>query len=210
MSQIDFGFPVPPQPKRMIIGLCGRPRSGKTTVGNMLEHEHGFLHLSFAHYLRQFITQLCVATDPFFSLERDKNKPQAWAGGKTPRQMMQTLGTDWGRTLVDPDMWVAHTMARAANFKDRNIVISDVRFDNEARAIFAAGGAIVEIVRDGAETGHTHVSERGVSRGVIDASVINNGSLPTLRHTVRGVVKMFSENGLHSPPVHTTLQGEQQ
>jgi hypothetical protein len=26
--------------------------------------------------------------------------------GKSPREIMQTLGTEWGRRLVNPDLWV--------------------------------------------------------------------------------------------------------
>lgn len=197
-DQIDFPWPKPARPPRMVIGLCGRAQSGKTSVGNMLENQHGFLHFSFAHFLRQFITQLGVATDPMFQLERDKNKPLPWAGGRTPRYLMQTLGTEWGRQLIDPDLWVSHTMARVARHPDRHVVISDLRFDNEARAVYAAGGVIVEVQRNAAESHHTHVSERGISRGMIDAVIVNNSSITTLRHTVRGMVKMFQEDGMQS------------
>lgn len=195
MQQSEFPFDKPEPEARMIIGLCGRARAGKTSVGNILEQEYGFLHISFAHFLRQFITQLGIAADPFFQLERDKNMPMPWAGGHTPRYLLQTLGTEWGRQMVDPDVWVLHTMARVKQMTHRHVVISDVRFDNEARAIYAAGGTTIEVQRNEAENNHTHISERGISRGMIDAVIINNSSPSTLRHTVRGMIKMFQENG---------------
>lgn len=198
---------------RYIIGLSGRARSGKTTVAEILE-KYGFVHMSFAHHIRLFITQLAVSVDPRFQLERDKNKPLWWADNKTPRYLMQTVGTEWGRQLINPELWVQHLIARVQvpHYAHRHIVISDVRFDNEAKAIIEAGGIVVNVSRESADAVLSeHVSEAGISPELIGAHLYNNvEGLGYLTDTVWAVMKMLRENGLHSAAMPTTLQGEEQ
>jgi len=50
----------------------------------------------------------------------------------TPRRALQTLGTEYGRTLYE-DVWVDLTLAQACDAEVT--VITDCRFDNEFRAI---------------------------------------------------------------------------
>lgn len=196
---------------RHIIGLSGRARSGKTTVAEILE-KYGFIHMSFAHHIRLFVTQLAVAVDPHFQLERDKNKPMWWADNKTPRYMMQTLGTEWGRQQINPELWVQHLMARVQvpHYAHRNIVISDVRFDNEAKAVIDAGGIVINVNRESVDAVLSeHVSEAGISANLISAHLYNNvEGLGYLTDTMRNVMKMLRENGLHTADTATTPQGE--
>lgn len=184
------------KPRRLIIGLAGRARSGKTTVAEILEN-HGFKHVSFAHHIRLFVTQLASAVDPTFQLERDKNKPMWWAGGHTPRYLMQTIGTEWGRQLINPQLWVEHLVARiySSHMINSHVVISDVRFDNEAQVIIDAGGIVINVVREGVDTTDGHVSEAGVSPNLIGATLYNNvEGLGYLSDTVFNVLKMLREN----------------
>lgn len=85
-------------------------------------------------------------------------------GGKmSARHFLQQLGTELGRQL-NPNIWVEKGMARAEaslQFIAPFVVITDVRFRNEALAIKKAGGVLLKIVGTGiSTTNDTHASER--------------------------------------------------
>lgn len=165
----------------MILGLTGRARSGKSTVASYLVREHGFVEHSFAAPIRAFVAHI-LGTD-LAGLEAGKEREVAWlGGGLTPRWLMQTAGTEWGRKMIHDQLWVRSCLMRAQAdvSAGRPVVISDVRFDNEAEAIRYAGGEVWEIMRDGAGVTGTHASEAGVSSRHIQWTFFNNRSLADL------------------------------
>ena len=89
---------------------------------------------------------------------------------------MQSLGTQWGRDLVDPGLWLRATMDQVDKIADRFTVIDDVRFDNEAEAIRSRGGYVIEVERDGLRYDSTIPSETGVSVHLIDRTFANNNT----------------------------------
>lgn len=109
----------------------------------------------------------------------------------TPRYVLQTLGTEWGRT-IDKDIWVKTALRRAAALKDGDaVLITDVRFINEARAIVAGGGQVWRIERPGAGlsgTAGAHVSEKEQASTefmkFVKYVVRNDGTLDELRRAV--------------------------
>jgi hypothetical protein len=108
-----------------------------------------------------------------------KEVPTALLGGATPRHAMQTLGTEWGRNLIHPDLWI---MAwRELYFKrlpEDHIVVDDVRFANEATAITELGGYLIRVTRPlEMRTGSIHISETGVTQLDQDETIHNSGSL---------------------------------
>lgn len=145
----------------IIIGLCGYKRTGKTTVAEILCDRYGYFHESFASPLREFVATI-IGHD-LQSLEAVKEEPLEWLDGMTPRAMMQTVGTEWGRDMIHPELWVRSLVKRIAPAISRGqpVVVSDVRFPNEALAIRNLGGIIVRVTRPGMERG-THPSETQV------------------------------------------------
>ncbi|GAP66809.1 hypothetical protein MBSD_n2124 [Mizugakiibacter sediminis] len=172
----------------ILIGIAGGKRVGKSTLGQHLARRHRLLHTSFAEPIRAFVAGLLGGT--LDDLEREKESPIAWLGGVTPRQMMQTLGTEWGRQMVHPDLWLLTALRRA--YAAHGAVLSDVRFPNEAAAIRERGGFILRVDRPGFEPGaDAHASERPLSMDLIDAVVVNNGSVEDLVLSAEGVLAGF-------------------
>jgi len=103
--------------------------------------------------------------------------------GKSPRQLMQTLGTEWGRQLIGEDVWVnimrnriqreADELERKKDYNGLVVIIPDVRFDNEVKLC----DLLIRVVRDGAQPVSDHASEGGIPDDLIDYTVSNNGSL---------------------------------
>jgi dephospho-CoA kinase len=169
-----------------IIGLTGVARSGKDSVAAVIQGRLGWHRESFARPIREFVAGLLGLT--LEELEIHKEKPMLSLSGVTPRQMMQTLGTEWGRS-IHPHLWIRalfHRLERNGLLLGaQGVVITDCRFDNEARAIHNAGGEVWLVQRPGAGSAFSaHASERGVDLDLVDRYVMNSGSLEDLRKTV--------------------------
>ncbi len=89
----------------------------------------------------------------------------------SPREFLQKLGTEFGRKQLGPDVWV-ETLLSSLD-KDKNYIIPDVRFDNEASAIKKYGGEIIRTLRPGTEgCEDTHESESGIDESYVDTTIV--------------------------------------
>ena len=169
----------------MIVGLCGRAGSGKTTAAEALV-ARGFASISFAAPLKRMFAALDIAPSPRDDPRVWRETPHPLLCGNTPRQALQTLGTEWGRDCIGADFWVRIWAAEAANHA--HVVADDVRFPNEAAAIRAAGGLVVRLDRPGAgsASGADHVSERMDFEA--DSVIVNDGTAADL---ARAAVQVF-------------------
>lgn len=168
----------------MIIGICGPKHSGKTFASDYLVTREGFGRVRFSDPLKRMTSALLhdmgiPALHVRKCVEGDlKEKPLGLEGLETltSRFVQQTLGTEWARDTVDPDLWVkiAKLKASAMIVEGKNVVIDDVRFTNEAQMIRAAGGRIIEVRRPGYDYSETHRSEMGLRHDLIDATVMND------------------------------------
>ncbi len=156
----------------MIIGIAGAKRSGKTTLATRLAAVFQLEHASFAAPIRDFVARFFEIT--LDGLEAAKEEPIAWLDGVTPRHMMQTLGTEWGRTLVHPELWIRRVM-RLASVRG-GAVVSDVRFPNEAEAIRGLGGIVIRVNRDGCGSADAHASEIPLPARLVDFEIANDST----------------------------------
>ena len=160
-----------------LIGLIGRARSGKDTVAGYLARRHMFAHVAFADPVKDMLEVV------FGNLFRDgdREKPIDWLG-KSPRQLMQTLGTEWGRTQVHPELWVLLMEQKIQNAIEFNLdlVISDVRFLNEADMILKHGGELWHVTRPETVQVNAHFSEMADWDNYPRKHIDNSGSLEDL------------------------------
>ncbi len=165
-------FPVVPSPPlapdlrykptgRTIIAFTGLAGAGKSTAAMRLVDRHRFERVRFAGPLKAMMAALGL-TPAEIDGDR-KEMPSDLLGGKTPRHAMQTIGNEWGRELIGPDLWVNAWRAAVEKLPASvAVVVDDCRYPNEAATIQAMGGSIVRIERPGAGTASTHVSEQHV------------------------------------------------
>lgn len=181
---------------RILVGLVGQKRSGKDTVGDVLE-ALGYGRRAFADKVREVL----LGTNPWVHTEatsgisgryRDRITSTrkvrlqevvdslGWDGAKEipeVRRLLQDHGVAT-RTALGPDVWIAPVMAEAA-LADR-FVITDARFSNEIAAIRAAGGIIVRVDRPGLPDHDRHVSENEWRVSGCDALIENDTTLSVL------------------------------
>lgn len=129
-----------------IIGISGKARAGKDSLFAIAERD-GFVRLSFAEELKSRIRR----DFPFLTVEHTdgslKEVPMAELNGHTPRELMIDYGTHLFRKY-DNDYWVKAMVARLRALPtDAKVMITDVRFPNEAAAVHGAGGKLIRLER---------------------------------------------------------------
>lgn len=166
----------------ILIGLTGRAGSGKDTAANHLCNQYGFVRASFAEPLKAMLEAMLehAGLDHIWLHEPAfKNHPISGLG-VSGRQLMQTLGTEWGREMVDTDLWVnlldRHLGISAGHAVHDRIVITDVRMPNEAAWVKAHGGQLLRLVRDHATPVRAHESESYADTLPADCAIYNSGS----------------------------------
>lgn len=170
---------------RLLIGLTGRARVGKDTVARRLENEWGFEQYSFAGPLKAML-RAGFGLDGRH-LEGDLKEVELPWLGKSPRQLMQTLGTEWGREQVAEDVWLR--LADRAADRIELMVVSDVRFENEAAWVRSRGGLLVHIIRPDAVQVSSHASEAGVKQLAVDYQIYNHQGLAELNAVVDNMAR---------------------
>lgn len=179
-----------------LLGLHGRAGSGKDTAAGFLISGQVALaesvlctRIALADPLKDAASYLFYIPRAHFDdpATKDRDVPY-W--GKSPRKILQLLGTEAIRSVFGADHWIRLAelrMGRIEEFLGRVeseralFVITDVRFVNEAEWVRANGGKVVHIVRDDAPAVAAHASEVGLPQSLIDITVHNNGTLDDFR-----------------------------
>lgn len=146
----------------LIIGFTGLAQSGKSTASSYLENNFDFIKVNFKAAI---IDEIKSTFPDFLNKEAEIHKCSidnlfATKPGSF-RQFLQNYGTDL-RRKSDNDYWVNMWMAKANNTfiaTNKNIVVDDVRFLNEAKAIKKFGGIIIRVIKEGQEIESDHPSE---------------------------------------------------
>ncbi len=164
-----------------IFGITGAARSGKDCIGNYLMGlDTRYQHYSFAQPMKEMICTMLSKPKAWLNQHKDEVIPFLDA---SPRKLLQTLGTDWGRDMIHKDIWLNLGQRFIDNCESARIpgvVITDVRFENEAAMIRMNGGVICHVRREAAPEVRAHVSEAGILHHPTDWAMHNDGTLPEL------------------------------
>lgn len=148
----------------LILGLTGPAGAGKDTAAAYLEDQYAFVAVAIAEPVRDMVGTLLrfVDVDGAWCIERSLKELPVNVIGRSYRELAQTLGTEWGRGL-HAELWLRIAEYRVNRVLDMgaNVVITDVRFPNEAQWLERAGGRLVRLLRDPAAlpTVRAHESE---------------------------------------------------
>jgi hypothetical protein len=165
-----------------LIGIAGRARTGKNTLATFIQAQYGGYQYAFAAPIRAMLKSgLGVDMDtPYWSERKEQIIP---AIGKSPRQLMQTLGTEWGRQLINPDLWLILASGQLAS-RGPGMIVTDMRFENEASWVRRNKGVVLHLERNAAPTVNSHSSETPINRQPEDIVVYNDLDLESLQLAV--------------------------
>jgi hypothetical protein len=173
-----------------VIGLTGYAQAGKDTVGSILV-ERGYKRLSFADNVREAIWRLnpMVPRRVFSDYNDDydvwhtaQEWVELWGWERVKvdlpemRRLLQVMGTEVGREMFGEESWV-EMVARQVSQHEK-VVITDVRFPNEAAFVRSVGGRVIRIERLGNRPVNQHASEKLDFR--VDMVIPNNGTIEDL------------------------------
>lgn len=172
----------------MIIGLCGYAGSGKDEIAKTLISDYGYRRVAFADKIKDILYDI----DPVIMVDaygkritvKDLVNDEGWDDAKKNkdiRELLQRLGVAV-RTYLQSTTWVDAAL-RGVLPTDK-VVVTDVRFINEATQIRNLGGFIWRVKRSGIKAVNTHISETELDGYKVDQIFSNNGSLNDLKNLV--------------------------
>lgn len=170
-----------------LIALCSPAMgSGKSEAARYLKQNHLFYPLAFATPLKQMTVALLQSLQMHpreieqrvYGSRKEELIP---ALGCSTRHVMQTIGTEWGRSCIKESIWVDITISAARRLmkQGHSVVIDDMRFPNEYAAVTMAFGDCYRIVRPEARVTIGHASE-GQLDGIHMNEIRNDGALADL------------------------------
>lgn len=123
----------------MIVALAGRKNSGKTTAAEYIASVYDYEEYALAEPMKEALRVMFGFTEE--QLYGKQKEEVDLRYGISPRQMLQTLGTEWGqhvlqdaapyfRFLTGRGLWVKRFFYEVY-WQGRDYVISDVRFQHE-------------------------------------------------------------------------------
>lgn len=215
-----------------IVGLSGAKGSGKDSFANVLVQQYGFVRIGFADSLYDEVSKAygisveelgrrdlkevpqkrlspSKCADPDFvrvlrHVAEKSGGPFDMSAPMSPRAVLQLWGTEY-RRFQDPLYWLEQVRAKISRLPEsvQGAVITDVRYQNEARLIHSLGGAIYRVVRDSidqvmaeartrGEAWAVHDSETEMLTWNFDGYIDNNKSLEDLESQIPRVLRTDS------------------
>jgi hypothetical protein len=168
----------------MIIGLSGYAQSGKDATAELLCLNYEYERRAFADPIRDAMYCLNPLVNSSMHLA-EMVDDYGWAVAKhTPevRRLLQVFGTEVGRKMFGDDFWIKTALKDLTGTE--RIVISDVRFPNEALAIKQLGGTMWRINRQSHGSVNGHASEHAMDNYMFDHVIYNDGTLDDLSDEV--------------------------
>jgi len=167
-----------------LIGLTGKKRSGKDAVFNTLDSP-GVMRAAFGDNLKREISH--ITGFPVWRVEKEK---------ESLRLLLQAWGAEFRRKFCGADYWIKAMNADLQSLKQagaKTVIITDVRFPNEADFIKGRGGTVVRVARNH-DTTDQHSSETAMDKYPGDYTLNNDGTLDDLR---AATLKMTKDLSIH-------------
>lgn len=201
----------------MLIGITGKKYSGKDTAGSRLAREHGFTKYALADSLKKAIKEIFMLNDDQLWGYLKKAVDSRW--GVTPRKLLQTIGTELFRSELifqlpqlhkkisyesiwihrfklwykkNQFYWRITDYTGVGKHVERDVVVTDVRYPEEARVIKELGGILIKIIRPNLKyKKDDHSSETEIDNIVADYTVINDNNIRDLEKKIDKIMKIY-------------------
>lgn len=179
---------------RTLIAFAGKAGAGKDTAAHLMQDRVWDDFPCDAVVITGFAKRMKKALKVIFDIDFEqlsrveKEAKLDWLG-KSPREIMQSFGTEWGRS-VHEDLWVQlleRQMYDSPSKHGEVWLLTDCRFPNEVAWVKRKGGRVLWIERDGIAPVRSHVSEYAIGPQDCDETVLNLGTREDLAIEVQRV-----------------------
>lgn len=191
----------------LLVAFTGFKGSGKDTAAAVLLNDYRYTKMAFGDPIKDALVAGLGLDHSQVHGDR-KESPIGWLDGITPRFLMQQLGTEWGREIVHPDLWVRIIERRiqqawSTGQSRRCFALTDVRHVNEIDMARQLGATIIH-VRRGQESWwrrllrrlRSHGSEQALPVLPGDFVVQNDGTVEDLHRRVLAACYGRTEEGV--------------
>lgn len=171
----------------VLIGIVGIKRSGKDTMADYIINntDKQFIKYSFADPIKELCRMLFGFNQEQLYGDQKEEVDENW--GVTPRKVFQVIGTDLFRdtlpekckelSYLKNTFWIKQFEIWYEKNREKNIIISDIRFQNELDVIKKMGGIIIYVIKKSSVT-DSHISEQmKVNTDDCDIVIGNDGTL---------------------------------
>lgn len=176
----------------MIVGLHGKKRVGKDTIYQIIQSIHpDATRIAFADRMKESLAALfglyakdieyLKETNPSIEfVVKDKKHSLSW------REIIQRYGTESHRDIFGQDFWIDTILPLKKDYypNDRLVIVTDVRFKNEAERIIQLGGHVIQVTRPQLLNNDSHISEEPLPSYCISDNICNDGSFEDLKEKV--------------------------
>lgn len=197
-----------------LIGITGAAGSGKDTLASGIAAIDVYFVYHFADPIKNALNAMFGWGPVHWENREWKEGGIDFLGDQveiSPRYLAQTLGTEWGREIIDQQIWLKIAQQKYARVSETSemkggrivgmgMIIPDVRFENEAQWIVDAGGLLLKVERPDLEeiSENSHASEAGFDPALIHHTIINDGPPSQMVTQARKILWEFSGLSVNS------------
>lgn len=163
----------------MIIAIGGKKGSGKDTIGNILCNKYNFQRFAFGDAVKNVCKTIFNLNNE--QLIGDKKDKLDLNLGVTPRELYQKIGTEFGKDYINDlipnlkikrgELWINIIRNKIKKSKEKNIVITDLRFIDELNMVKEFNGKTIYVIRN--NSNDNHISET-IDSKYFDTIIKNN------------------------------------
>ena len=183
----------------MIVAICGQKGTGKSTAAEYVSKAFGFETYALAQPLKDALKAMFGYDDSRLNGEAKEYMDSDY--GITPREMLQTLGTEWGqyalqqknetfRYITGRGIWVKRFQYMVWDPK-KDWVISDVRFQHELDEL----GRLDKTISIRLFRGLDHIADLHESEDMTlktDYAIFNDSDYSVLYQKIREILRAHS------------------
>ena len=207
----------------MLIGFLGKKGVGKDTSAKLLLDDYNFTRYAFGDPVKDVVgTMFCMNDEQLYGNKKEEIDPR-W--NVSPRTLFQVIGTNFAQywlMLKLPELeekvkmkhfWVKRfeMWFEEESNKNKNVVITDVRFQHEVDAIKSKNGIIIKLINsDSIKSTDRHVSEtesESISKKDIDYTIDNNSTIDELYKKINVILKGLNVNKVNMLEDETSIWG---
>jgi len=173
-----------------IIGLMGYGGAGKDSAAHIIVKYGGYEKRAFADKVREFAVaidaHLPEIQETYSQVVNRLGYDQAKREHKCVREYLVRIGHS-ARTVIYKEIWLDAVLPPTYNDETRRIVVSDVRYPNEADRVRALGGAVWRIERPNCDAVH-ETERQSIAAAKYDLVLLNDGTLEDLERKVNNLL----------------------